>query len=156
MKKRYKAIGVFITLFMTMLTTCTLDGGNLIGPAGGFVVYDKGNYSDGWRYLECAPENTGTGTWENAKQLCGDYRHGGYDDWRLPDIDELENLLKGMFNNGVYWSSSEKEGSAGYAWGIQNGDSPTPSDSSFSSGKVQAPDTYSKSGEYWARPVREF
>jgi hypothetical protein len=28
------------------------------GPAGGIVFYDKGNYSDGWRYLECAPAST--------------------------------------------------------------------------------------------------
>lgn len=26
-----------------------------IGPAGGNVFYDKGNYTDGWRYLEAAP-----------------------------------------------------------------------------------------------------
>ena len=28
------------------------------GPAGGFVFYDKGSYSDGWRYLEAAPQST--------------------------------------------------------------------------------------------------
>ena len=28
------------------------------GPAGGFVFYDKGNNSGGWRYLEAAPANT--------------------------------------------------------------------------------------------------
>ena len=28
------------------------------GPAGGHVFYDKGNYSDGWRYLEAAPVST--------------------------------------------------------------------------------------------------
>lgn len=25
------------------------------GPAGGYIFYDKGEYSDGWRYLEAAP-----------------------------------------------------------------------------------------------------
>jgi TolB-like protein len=28
------------------------------GPAGGFVFYDKGSYSDGWRFLEAAPAET--------------------------------------------------------------------------------------------------
>ncbi|MDR0638267.1 MAG: DUF1566 domain-containing protein [Spirochaetaceae bacterium] len=157
MKKRYVVLcaSALIALFVT---ACALDGGNLVGPAGGFVFYDKGSYSDGWRYLECAPENAGEGTWDEAMQLCEDYSHGGYDGWRMPDIDELENLLDGghglpAFNNGVYWSSSE-EGSS--AKGIQNGDDPAPSGSSHSSGKVQAPALYSKSGKYWARPVRQF
>ena len=28
------------------------------GPAGGYVFYDKGEYTDGWRYLESAPAST--------------------------------------------------------------------------------------------------
>jgi len=28
------------------------------GPAGGWVFYDKGSYSDGWRYIEVAPRET--------------------------------------------------------------------------------------------------
>lgn len=27
----------------------------VIGQAGGFLIYDKGNYTDGWRYLEVTP-----------------------------------------------------------------------------------------------------
>lgn len=28
-----------------------------IGPTGGWIFYDKGSYSNGWRYLEAAPED---------------------------------------------------------------------------------------------------
>jgi uncharacterized repeat protein (TIGR02543 family) len=30
-------------------------GVGINGPAGGWIFYDKGSYSDGWRYLEAAP-----------------------------------------------------------------------------------------------------
>ncbi len=40
------------------------------GPAGGLVFYDKGFYSDGWRYLEAAPSDIG-------KFVFGYYRPDG-------------------------------------------------------------------------------
>lgn len=33
------------------------------GPAGGFIFYDKGAYSDGWRYMEVAPEDLALFQW---------------------------------------------------------------------------------------------
>lgn len=42
------------------------------GPAGGLVFYDKGFYSDGWRYLEAAPSDIG-------KFVFGFYRFEGND-----------------------------------------------------------------------------
>lgn len=36
------------------------------GPAGGIIFYDKGNSSDGWRYLEAAPsDQTTAAAWGN-------------------------------------------------------------------------------------------
>jgi hypothetical protein len=40
------------------------------GPAGGLVFYDKGSYSDGWRFLEAAPSNQSAGIqWYNGKYI---------------------------------------------------------------------------------------
>ena len=38
---------------------------NLIikGPAGGYVFYDKGSVTGGWRYLEAAPSDEGSAEW---------------------------------------------------------------------------------------------
>jgi hypothetical protein len=36
------------------------------GPAGGFVFYDKGQVTDGWRYLEAAPSDLQNAEWGNA------------------------------------------------------------------------------------------
>jgi len=33
------------------------------GPAGGWIFYDKGNNSGGWRYLEAAPKDLGRAEW---------------------------------------------------------------------------------------------
>ena len=41
----------------------------MIGPAGGYVFYDKGEYSDGWRFLEAAPAST---EWDD-KRWGGEY-----------------------------------------------------------------------------------
>ena len=37
------------------------------GPAGGYIFYDKGEYSDGWRYLEAAPEDDEPAMWSESR-----------------------------------------------------------------------------------------
>jgi hypothetical protein len=41
------------------------------GPAGGWIIYDKGNNSDGWRYMEAASEDQTPDSW----------RHKGLAEW---------------------------------------------------------------------------
>jgi len=48
----------------TLLLTYTVGD---TGPAGGLIFYDKGSYSDDWRYLEAAPSDQSTGMqWHNG------------------------------------------------------------------------------------------
>ncbi len=151
------------------LTTTVYSIGDA-GPAGGLVFYDKGFYSDGWRYLEAAlsdimddgsgsyyyrfgyyrPENTiltvgtacaiGSGKFnterlvkymdmdgkaysassgedvkEYAARKCKDYEYGGYKDWFLPSLKELNLMYENLHSQGLgsfadddyVWSSSE-------------------------------------------------
>jgi hypothetical protein len=96
----------------------------MTGPAGGWIVHDKGSYSNGWRYIEaskivhgplpwgsdgCNPptnESIGYGLSNSnninancygniAAKYCLNLDQGGYSDWFLPS--ELE-LIR------VYWS----------------------------------------------------
>jgi len=119
------------------------------GPAGGIIFYDKGVFSNGWRYLEAAPAETefiaqwgalwhdvvGTSTdvgsgkrnteliiesltalgeSEIAAQLCAALNYGGFNDWFMPSLGELDLIYQnlkqkglGGFSNGWYWSSSQ-------------------------------------------------
>ena len=45
------------TIYSTPVMIHTAGSEGNIGPAGGYIVLDKGNYIDGWRYLEMAPIN---------------------------------------------------------------------------------------------------
>ena len=168
------------------------------GPAGGLIFFDKGYFSDGWRYLEAAPgdvgeynfgyyrkkginldvltsERIGTGryntdrlvkymdingkayinpsgsdTGEYAARICSDYSYGGYDDWFLPSLDELDLMYDnlylfglGSFTDERYWSSSESGGDGDDAWVLW-----------FPSGSQR--DDFDRIFDYNVRPVRAF
>jgi len=52
MKKITLAIVAVFLIFL--LDACALEIANVIGPDGGYVYYDKGNYDGGWRYKQCS------------------------------------------------------------------------------------------------------
>jgi hypothetical protein len=72
------------------------------------------------------------GIGQYAAQLCADYQGGGFSDWYLPSVNELNLLYQqqtivGGFTTDVYWSSGELSNQQ--ATGISfNGGSFTPSD----------------------------
>jgi len=93
-----------VILFSVIFAACApLDGAPVIGPGGGAVFYDKKNYSDGWRYLECAPNDAGELTntgkdinFEAAARMAAGYSNGGVSGWRLPTDTEFKKLFKNM------------------------------------------------------------
>jgi hypothetical protein len=92
---------------------CTLEGAPIIGPAGGYVFYDKGSYSSGWRYLEFSPVDVeefekNNASLYKANELCTNFYYGGYNDWRLPNDSELKSMLDMLPKKGgdkMYLSS---------------------------------------------------
>jgi RNA polymerase subunit RPABC4/transcription elongation factor Spt4 len=65
-----------------------------MGPAGGIVFYDKGNNSDGWRYLEAAPVSTD----REPKGFYAATVFSSANDRRIGAGKENTRILMGIFN----------------------------------------------------------
>ena len=58
-----------------------------------FIAYDNGTVLDTSTNLMWAAKDNGADiNWQGAKNYCGNYRGGGYTDWRMPTQDELAGL----------------------------------------------------------------
>lgn len=74
------------------------------GPAGGLVFYDKGFYSDGWRYLEAAPSDIGM-------FVFGYYRPEGEDCFI---VGTAKVFGSGKYNTEVLVDAMNLEGDVAY------------------------------------------
>lgn len=60
---------------------------------GSFIAYSDGTVLDTKTNLMwAAKDNGGDINWMNADSHCRNYRGGGYQDWRMPRMAELESL----------------------------------------------------------------
>jgi hypothetical protein len=66
-----------------------------VGPGGGMVFYDKGFYSDGWRYIEVLLDDFGATCWIEAM------KYSGLPDWKIPNPYELEQMYLNLHLNGL-------------------------------------------------------
>ena len=132
-------------------------------PTSGDRFTDNGNgtITDNGTGLMWAADGTGAGcnngntcTWLNAISFCENSTFAGYDDWRLPNINELTSIVNwatyspaidtGYFPHTKttpgYWSSTTIVDFTGSVWKVD-----------FSSGNVG---TNTKTIPYYVRPVR--
>ena len=111
-----------------------------IGPGGGLIFFIEGN-----KAFECS-ESLGVADWEGVKRMCAEYRGGGYDDWYLPNKEELNwiyvNLrrTKKIIGDTWHWSSSSYSTYNAWRQGFNVGDQ----------------DNYFKSSTNSVRAVRAF
>jgi formylglycine-generating enzyme required for sulfatase activity len=92
--------------------------------------------------FEIAPKSTEVQlNWEDAVAYCDSLNIDGESGWRLPMIDELNEIYQSNndFNKDWYWSSTE--GLDGYAW-----------NQVFSNGSE---DNFTKSGLNFVRAIRD-
>lgn len=135
---------------------------------GGYVVNEKDGHG-----LVVALYDIGKGTLVNAKKKCNEFEINGYNDWRLPSIEELGMIHKNMFEYGLgnlcpfimRWGRDEPslfayydyrywtENSKGY-WSNIEKDAYYSYIYDFFKGKSEI--QYGKEGPYFIRPVRTF
>jgi len=77
-----------------------------VGKYNRFITSDDGTVLDTRTNLMWASKDNNQGvSWKEAKKYCENYRGGGYNDWRLPTLQELEGLydpaITGNYGYGI-------------------------------------------------------
>jgi len=126
-----------------IITTTTTQSTGVIWGCSGTSI--STNTSIGTGQSNTAAIVNGCLTSNTAARLCNNLSSGGYSDWYLPSLDELNKLYLnrtaiGGFSSTWYWSSSQSSSTSATLTNFSNGTN--------GSG--------SKTGSYSVRPVRNF
>jgi hypothetical protein len=141
-----------LIFWMSLLVFCSVANAEL-------VINGDGTVTDTETGLMWQQDESGYMNWESALSYCENLELAGYNDWRLPNINELQSLVdyskfepaidKSFFPNAMssyYWSSTTGSSYTGSAWDVD-----------FSHGYVSygyVDDGHSKSFSYYVRAVR--
>ena len=95
---------------LAMMAVIAAGGGTSLigtpGEAGGIIVFDKGVFSDGWQFIEMAPENWNGGTDPQTTWGCqGDLLLGGFGSWTTHNIgigkELTDAIVAGCSQSGI-------------------------------------------------------
>lgn len=116
--KKFCIIIVVFYLFIS-LSACKGSSVKKIGDSylGGVIAYIN---PDGKSGIVAAKHNLDLNTQGGAIKACGELKEGGYSDWFLPSIEDLNKIYEnrskvGGFDAKDYWSSLEKDAEEGWA-----------------------------------------
>jgi hypothetical protein len=97
--KKIQYVALLFAVFLLAIFSCeiTPDPDPFVGgpgPVGGFIFYDKGFYSDGWRYMEAAPEST---EFFDRRWSLGDPENSGF----FPLLNTSKEIGTGQENTNL-------------------------------------------------------
>ena len=109
-----------ILLFILLLPSIAIGQEIKIGDKlhGGIVFEVKKN-----KGFVVALKEVGTFKWDDGLKACDTLTEGGYDDWYMPNLSEIEQLYYALhrsgihtFSPGLYWSRRQNDGYKDLAW----------------------------------------
>jgi hypothetical protein len=78
-----------------------------VGPAGGLIFYDKGSYSNGWRYLEAAAYDCGGSSWATLVDDPYYYVYTGVTNIAIGTGKINTNALVALDSSAVWYSAAD-------------------------------------------------
>jgi len=109
-------------IFMILLVFSIVDAG---------LIKNEDIVTDDVTKLEWQDDGAAlSGTWKESIEICENSTLGGYDDWRVPNLNELKTIVERLkiypaistvfenSDNEKYWSSTTYDGDKFSAWGV--------------------------------------